>query len=84
MAVEKNMNEELANLSEEELNAMADALLAEAEETAPAAEEEVTRSVDDYIEEFTLIEMAPASEKKTRSKSKKSKHERISNMVCKR
>ncbi len=72
MAVEKNMNEELANLSEKELNEMADALLAEAEETAPAAEEAV-RSVDDYIEEFTLIEMAPAGEKKTRSKSKKSK-----------
>ncbi len=73
MAVEKNMNEELANLSEEELNAMADALLAKAEETAPAAEEETVRSVDDYIEEFTLIEMAPAGEKKTRSKSKKNK-----------
>ena len=71
MAVEKNMNEELANLSEEELGAMADALLAKADENAPA--EESTRSVDDYIEEFTLIEMAPASEKKTRSKSKKGK-----------
>ena len=73
MAVEKNMNEDLANLSEKELSAMADALLAEAEDTTPAAEEESTRSVDDYIEEFTLIEMAPAGEKKTRSKSKKSK-----------
>jgi len=74
MAVEKNMNEELANLSEEELSAMADKLLAEAEDAAPAAEEEeASRSVDDYIEEFTLIEMAPAGEKKTRGKSKKSK-----------
>ena len=74
MAVEKNMNEELTNLSEEELNAMADKLLAEAEDSAPAeGEESAVRSVDDYIEEFTLIEMAPAGEKKTRSKSKKSK-----------
>ena len=71
MAVEKNMNEDLSNLSEAELKAMADKLLAEAD--ANTANEEHTRSVDDYIEEFTLIEMAPASEKKTRSKSKKSK-----------
>ncbi len=73
MAVEKNMNEELANLSEEELNAMADQLLADAETGVSAEEKEESRSVDDYIEEFTLIEMAPAGAKKSRSKSKKSK-----------
>ena len=68
MAVEKMKNEDLSNLSEKELKEMADALLAEAEE--PAAEEKGSRSVDDYIEEFTLIEMAPAGAKKSRSKKK--------------
>jgi len=69
MAVEKMKNEDLSNLSENELKEMADKLLAEADAEAPA-EDKSGRSVDDYIEEFTLIEMAPAGAKKSRSKKK--------------
>jgi len=70
MAVEKMKNEDLSNLSESELKEMADALLAEAEAEAPADDKGGSRSVDDYIEEFTLIEMAPTGAKKSRSKKK--------------
>ena len=69
MAVEKMKNEDLSNLSAKELKEMADTLLAEAEESA-ADDKDSNRSVDDYIEEFTLIEMAPAGAKKSRSKKK--------------
>ncbi len=75
MAVDKIKNEDLSNLSEKELKAMADKLLAEADAEAEASESDKgeSRSVDDYIEEFTLIEMAPAGAKKSRAKSKKNK-----------
>ena len=70
MAVEKMKNEDLSNLNEKELKEMADKLLAEAEAEAPEEDKGGSRSVDDYIEEFTLIEMAPAGAKKSRSKKK--------------
>ncbi len=73
MAVDKIKNEDLSNLSEKELKEMADKLLAEAEAESKAADSTDkgdSLSVDDYIEEFTLIEMAPAGAKKSRKKSK--------------
>ncbi len=73
MAVDKVKNEELSNLSAKELKEMADKLLAEAEaEAAPAdSDKGDSLSVDDYIEEFTLIEMAPKKSKTKKSKTKK-------------
>ena len=61
MAVDKIKNEDLSNMSAKELKEMADKLLAEAEaDSAPADKDKGdSLSVDDYIEEFTLIEMAP-------------------------
>ncbi len=74
MAVDKIKNEDLSNLSAKELKAMADKLLAEDDAKANAdSDKGDSLSVDDYIEEFTLIEMAPAGAKKSRAKSKKSK-----------
>ena len=69
MAVDKVKNEDLSNLSAKELKEMADKLLAEA---APAdSDKGDSLSVDDYIEEFTLIEMAPKKSKAKKSKAKK-------------
>jgi len=74
MAVDKNKNEDLSNLSAKELKEMADKLLAEAEAEASApAEEDKGLSVDDYIEKFTLIEMAPEGNKKRSAKKAKPK-----------
>ncbi len=71
MAVEKMNDTDLSKLSEKELKEMADKLLAEDAAQAKAEDDNgSSRSVDDYIEEFTLIEMAPAGAKKTRSKKK--------------
>ena len=68
MAVEKNKNEDLSQLSEKELKEMADKLLAEAEANSPE-EEKDGLSVDDYIETFTLIEMAPEGKKRSKKSS---------------
>ena len=72
MAVDKIKNEDLSNLSEKELKEMADKLLAEAE-SADSSDKGGSLSVDDYIEEFTLIEMAPAGAKKSKTKKTKAK-----------
>ena len=69
MAVEKKNNEDLSQLSEKELKEMADKLLAEADANSPEDEKDGL-SVDDYIETFTLIEMAPEGKKRSKKSSK--------------
>ena len=74
MAVDKNKNEDLSQLSAKELKEMADKLLAEAEANSPDEDKDSGLSVDDYIEDFTLIEMAPEGSKKRSSRKSKAKN----------